>query len=47
MNKEGDKIYDLAKRLFPIHRSITGSGVRKTLSIIKEFLPDLEINEIL
>src|ERR1700761_8071835 len=43
---EGDEIYLLAKRLWPICRSITGDGVRKTLSIINEYLPTLAIHEI-
>ena len=30
------EIYDLAKKLWPINRSITGDGVRETLSIIKK-----------
>ena len=41
----GTEMYDLAKRLFPIARSITGDGVRETLRIIKEYLPDLQIHE--
>ena len=35
----------LLERLFPICRSITGNGVRETLSILKEYIP-LEIHEI-
>lgn len=42
----GEKIYQLAKRLFPICRSITGDGVRKTLAIIKEYIPELIVHEI-
>jgi aminopeptidase-like protein len=38
-------MYDLIVKLFPICRSITGNGVRKTLSIIHEHIP-LEIHEI-
>ena len=30
------KFIKLAKELFPINRSITGEGVRKTLRIIKK-----------
>lgn len=41
----GKSMYDLAQRLYPICRSITGNGVRETLSILKEFIP-LEIHEI-
>ena len=36
---------ELAKRLFPINRSITGDGVRQTLSLISEYIP-LQIVEI-
>ena len=32
-------MFNLMKRLFPIHRSITGDGVRQTLNIIKELIP--------
>ena len=40
------KFYNLAKNtLFPINRSITGSGVRKTLNIIKKEFPDLKIKK--
>ncbi|WP_338060754.1 DUF4910 domain-containing protein, partial [Bradyrhizobium valentinum] len=37
-------LYQLVCELFPINRSQTGSGVRKTLSIIARHI-DLEINE--
>lgn len=36
---------ELAKELYPIHRSITGEGVRKSLEIIKEQVP-IEIKEV-
>lgn len=36
---EGTRMHKLATRLFPICRSITGDGVRKTLSILKESIP--------
>lgn len=35
----GNALYELASRLFPICRSLTGEGVRETLSIISEHLP--------
>ncbi|WP_157017454.1 DUF4910 domain-containing protein [Mesorhizobium xinjiangense] len=35
----GQAIYDLASRLYPICRSITGEGVRRTLAILGEHLP--------
>ncbi len=41
------KYYNLAKHsLFPICRSITGNGVRKTLKIIKKEFPKLKIYKI-
>ena len=44
--KIGDSIYALAKRLWPINRSLTGNGVRETLSVFKELLPGLMVHEI-
>ncbi|TWB87305.1 aminopeptidase-like protein [Bradyrhizobium macuxiense] len=38
-------LYQLVREMFPINRSQTGSGVRKTLSIIAHHI-DLEINEV-
>jgi aminopeptidase-like protein len=38
-------MYDLAVKLWPICRSLTGDGVRETLSIINEILP-LKIYEV-
>ncbi|PJE81444.1 peptidase M28, partial [Candidatus Pacearchaeota archaeon CG10_big_fil_rev_8_21_14_0_10_32_42] len=38
-NESGDEIYSLIKKLYPICRSITGNGVRKTLGIIKDIIP--------
>ena len=35
----------LVKELFPICRSITGNGVRKTLEILRRYMP-LEVNEV-
>lgn len=35
----GEDIYDLAAKLFPICRSITGDGVRETLDILSEIVP--------
>ena len=47
----GKEIYDFAGRLFPINRSITGEGVRKTLRLIHDELkncnaPELKIFEV-
>jgi aminopeptidase-like protein len=41
----GERIHDLVTRLYPICRSITGDGVRKTLSILADRIP-LEIHEV-
>ena len=42
----GQAMYDLAGLLFPICRSLTGNGVRQTLDIIRERLPDLKLHEV-
>lgn len=42
----GNNMYDLAVELFPLNRSLTGNGVRKTLNILKKFIPELEIREV-
>lgn len=41
----GAEMHALITRLFPICRSITGDGVRRTFDILKEYIP-LEIHEI-
>ena len=41
----GGKIFELIKILYPICRSITGDGVRKTLNFLQKEIP-LDINEI-
>ena len=43
---EGEYLHTLARELWPIPRSITGDGVRKTLSILKRELPGLVIHEV-
>ena len=41
------KYYNIAQsELFPINRSLTGEGVRKTLNIIKREFPELKIRRI-
>lgn len=42
----GQQMYDLATRLYPICRSITGDGVRQTLRILKEYIPELTVQEV-
>ena len=39
-------MHRLARRLFPIARSITGDGVRESLGILKEYLPGLVVHEV-
>ena len=46
MNLEGKDMYELAKKIFPINRSITGDGVRETLSILKNICAELQIHKI-
>ena len=38
-------LFSLAKKIYPIHRSITGTGVEKTLKIIKDQINDLKIKK--
>lgn len=42
----GQTMYDLAKRMFPICRSITGNGFRESLKIIRETVPEIEVYEV-
>lgn len=44
-NSQGNELYRLIERLYPICRSITGNGVRETLTIISEYIP-LTVQEI-
>ncbi|HIC09140.1 MAG TPA: DUF2172 domain-containing protein, partial [Aquificales bacterium] len=44
--REGKEMHRLMERLFPITRSITGEGVRQTLRILKEIVPELEIKAV-
>jgi len=39
-------MYDLARRLFPFPRSLTGDGVRRTLEEVAAILPGLEVSEV-
>lgn len=43
---KGEEIYQIAERLFPLDRSITGEGNRETLRILQEYDSDLEIIEV-
>jgi aminopeptidase-like protein len=41
-----EQMYRWVSELFPYNRSLTGTGVRKTLEYIKDLLPKLEIFEV-
>ena len=42
----GETMHAWTRDLFPICRSLTGDGVRQTLSYMKNLLPELEVHEI-
>ncbi|MGY6587774.1 MAG: DUF4910 domain-containing protein [Wenzhouxiangella sp.] len=42
----GNRIYALAKRLWPINRSISGAGLRETLNILRKHLPEMRLIEV-
>jgi len=42
----GNDIHTLAQRIWKINRSITGEGVRETLSILKDIIPSLKIHSV-
>ena len=44
--KDGGQMYSWAKDMFPIARSITGLGVRKTLAYLGNLLPNLTVHEV-
>ena len=43
---EGIEMHRLCAQLFPINRSLTGVGVRQTLQILREHMPELKIYEV-
>jgi len=46
VEKVGQQMHDMVRLLFPICRSLTGAGVRQTLSLIKEKHPTLQIHDV-
>ena len=46
MSNIGEEIHNFAKELWPLNRSITGSGVRETLKQTQKILPNLKIYEV-
>ena len=45
LEKIGEEMYELIRELYPINRSITGDGVRKTLKILQKKI-ELKIHEV-
>jgi len=45
-SSEGDFLHAFATELFPLDRSITGDGVRLTLSALAMYLPELRMHEV-
>lgn len=43
---EEKEIYELVCKLFPICRSITGNGVRKTMEILRGIAPEIQVHEV-
>lgn len=39
-NYRGTQIYNLVEVIFPFHRSLTGSGVRKTLAVLRDYIQE-------
>ena len=44
--KNGSPLYNLAKRLWPLNRSLAGKATNQTLKILKKNLPQLKIKKI-
>lgn len=44
--QHGQAMYNLAARMFPICRSITGDGFRESLNILKEIVPEIKVYEV-
>lgn len=42
----GNEMYKLARELFPLDRSLTGDGVRRTLAVLKRELPEMTVHEV-
>ena len=43
---DGREMFELAKELFPICRSITGPGVRQTFEILRKHIPEMKLYEV-
>ena len=38
-----EELWEYTKDIYPIHRSISGAGVRKTLKYFKKLVPKIKI----
>ena len=45
-NPQPDELFGLARKLFPICRSITGNGFRDYIKILQQHLPDLKVHQV-
>lgn len=45
LGTSGEALHALIRRLYPINRSITGNGVRETLSILSSYIP-IQVHEV-
>jgi len=43
---DGAEMHEFAKELWPLHRSITGNGLRETLKRIGDRVPELQVTEV-
>ena len=41
--ENGKTMYQLAAKMFPICRSITGNGFRESLEMLREAVPEIQI----
>lgn len=44
--EDGKEMFERAKELFPICRSIMGDGVRQTFDILRKYIPDMKLYEV-
>lgn len=46
LDSTGEAMHQLAQRLFPMCRSLTGAGTRDTLGVLQEVIPGLQLHEV-
>ena len=47
MKDINNKLYQFCNEMWPLNRSITGTGVRETLQLIKKKIPNLFLLQLL